>query len=59
MVAYSSIGHMGYVLLASAASTALALVGAVAQMFSHGIILAILFHLGGSGRSKSRYTRVR
>jgi NAD(P)H-quinone oxidoreductase subunit 4 len=47
MVAFSSIGHMGYVLLASASSTALALVGAVAQMFSHGLILAILFHLVG------------
>ncbi len=52
MVAYSSIGHMGYVLLASAASTALALVGAVSQMFSHGIILAILFHLIGVIESK-------
>ncbi|MBE9050186.1 NADH-quinone oxidoreductase subunit M [Nostocales cyanobacterium LEGE 11386] len=47
MVAYSSIGHMGYVLLASASNTSLALVGAVAQMFSHGLILAILFHLVG------------
>ncbi|MDJ0677365.1 MAG: NADH-quinone oxidoreductase subunit M [Calothrix sp. MO_167.B42] len=47
MVAYSSIGHMGYILLAAAASTPLALVGAVSQMFSHGIILAILFHLVG------------
>jgi len=47
MVAYSSIGHMGYILLAAAAATPLALVGAVAQMFSHGIILAILFHLVG------------
>ncbi|MEA5514394.1 NADH-quinone oxidoreductase subunit M [Nodularia sp. UHCC 0506] len=47
MVAYSSIGHMGYVLLASASSTPLAMVGAVAQMFSHGLILAILFHLVG------------
>ncbi|MFK0732563.1 MAG: NADH-quinone oxidoreductase subunit M [Gloeotrichia echinulata GP01] len=47
MVAYSSIGHMGYILLASAATTALGLVGAVAQMFSHGIILAILFLLVG------------
>ncbi|WP_445637618.1 NADH-quinone oxidoreductase subunit M [Nostoc sp. DSM 114161] len=52
MVAYSSIGHMGYVLLASAASTPLALVGAVAQMFSHGIILAILFHLVGVVEAK-------
>ncbi|QLE56027.1 NADH-quinone oxidoreductase subunit M [Nostoc sp. TCL26-01] len=52
MVAYSSIGHMGYVLLASAASTSLALVGAVAQMVSHGIILAILFHLVGVVEAK-------
>lgn len=52
MVAYSSIGHMGYILLASAASTPLALVGAVAQMFSHGIILAILFHLVGIVEAK-------
>jgi NAD(P)H-quinone oxidoreductase subunit 4 len=52
MVAYSSIGHMGYILLASAASTHLALVGAVAQMFSHGIILAILFDLVGIVEAK-------
>lgn len=52
MVAYSSIGHMGYVLLASAASTPLALVGAVSQMFSHGLILAILFHLVGIVEAK-------
>jgi NAD(P)H-quinone oxidoreductase subunit 4 len=52
MVAYSSIGHMGYILLAAAASTSLALVGAVAQMFSHGIILAILFHLVGVVETK-------
>ncbi len=52
MVAYSSIGHMGYILLAAAASTSLALVGAVSQMFSHGIILAILFHLLGVVESK-------
>ena len=47
MVAYSSIGHMGYVLLGAAASNSLALVGAVSQMVSHGLILAILFHLVG------------
>jgi len=52
MVAYSSIGHMGYILLAAAASTPLALVGAVAQMISHGIILGILFHLVGVVEAK-------
>ena len=47
MVAYSSIGHMGYVLLGGAALTALGLAGAVAQMFAHGLILALLFLLVG------------
>jgi NAD(P)H-quinone oxidoreductase subunit 4 len=47
MVAYSSIGHMGYILLGGAAMTHLGLVGAVAQMVAHGLILAILFHLVG------------
>lgn len=52
MVAYSSIGHMGYVLLGGAAMTDLALTGAVSQMVSHGIILAILFHLVGVVETK-------
>ncbi|HEY9735019.1 MAG TPA: NADH-quinone oxidoreductase subunit M [Trichocoleus sp.] len=52
MVAYSSIGHMGYVLLGGAALTDLALTGAVSQMVSHGIILAILFHLVGVVEAK-------
>ncbi|MGL4619228.1 NADH-quinone oxidoreductase subunit M [Chroococcidiopsis sp.] len=47
MVAYSSIGHMGYVMLAAAAATQLSTVGAVAQMVAHGLILAILFNLIG------------
>lgn len=52
MVAYSSIGHMGYVLLGGAAMTELALTGAISQMVSHGIILAILFHLVGVVETK-------
>jgi NAD(P)H-quinone oxidoreductase subunit 4 len=47
MVAYSSIGHMGYVLLAGAAATSLSLVGGVSQMVAHGLILALLFYLVG------------
>ncbi|MGK7881740.1 MAG: NADH-quinone oxidoreductase subunit M [Crocosphaera sp.] len=47
MVAYSSIGHMGYILVAAAAGTQLSILGAVAQMVSHGLILALLFHLVG------------
>jgi len=47
MVAYSSIGHMGYVLLAAAAATPLSLLAAVCQMVSHGLIAAMLFLLVG------------
>jgi NAD(P)H-quinone oxidoreductase subunit 4 len=47
MVAFSSVGHMGYVLLAAAAATPVALMGAVFQMVSHGLISALLFLLVG------------
>ncbi|MDY6937303.1 MAG: NADH-quinone oxidoreductase subunit M [Cyanobacteriota bacterium] len=47
MVAYSSIGHMGYILIATAASTQLSILGAMAQAVSHGLILALLFELVG------------
>lgn len=53
MVAYSSIGHMGYILIAAAAGTRLSVLGAVAQMVSHGLILAILFYLVGLVESKA------
>lgn len=52
MVAYSSIGHMGYVLLGGAAANSLSLVGTVSQMVAHGLILALLFHLVGVIESK-------
>jgi NAD(P)H-quinone oxidoreductase subunit 4 len=47
MVAYSSVGHMGTILLAAAAATPLSLLGAVFQMVSHGLISALLFLLVG------------
>ena len=47
MVAYSSVGHMGYVLLAAAAATPLGLIGALFQMVSHGLISAVLFLVVG------------
>lgn len=47
MVAYSSVGHMGYILLASAAATPLSILGTVFQMISHGLISALLFLLVG------------
>ncbi|MBD2178722.1 NADH-quinone oxidoreductase subunit M [Pseudanabaena sp. FACHB-1998] len=47
MVAYSSVGHMGYILLALATATPLSLLGATFQMVSHGLISALLFILVG------------
>ena len=47
MVAYSSVGHMGYVLLAAAAATPLGLMGALFQMVSHGLISGVLFLVVG------------
>ena len=43
IVAYSSIAHMGYILLASAAATPISMLGTVLQMVSHGLISALLF----------------
>lgn len=47
VVAYSSIAHMAFVLLAAAATTRLSLLSAVFQMVSHGLISALLFLLVG------------
>lgn len=47
MVAYSSVAHMGYILLAAAAATPLSLAAGVLQMVSHGLISALLFLLVG------------
>ncbi|MDJ0702197.1 MAG: NADH-quinone oxidoreductase subunit M [Leptolyngbyaceae cyanobacterium MO_188.B28] len=52
MVAYSSIGHMGYILLGGAALTTVGIVGAISQMAAHGLILALLFHLVGVVEAK-------
>ncbi len=47
LVAYSSVSHMGYVLLGIAAATPLAVDGAIFQMVSHGLISAMLFLMVG------------
>ena len=47
MVAYSSVSHMGFVLLGMSALTPLALNGAVFQLFAHGVITGSLFLLVG------------
>jgi len=47
LVAYSSIGHMGVVLLGMSGLTPLGMNGAVLQMFNHGCVTAMLFLLVG------------
>lgn len=47
LVAYSSISHMGYVMLGMSAFTPHGINGAVFQMFNHGCITAMLFLLVG------------
>src|SRR5579883_2732514 len=47
LIAYSSVSHMGYVMLGIAGFTAAGINGAVLQMFNHGTITAMLFLLVG------------
>jgi NADH-quinone oxidoreductase subunit M len=47
LIAYSSISHMGYVLLGIFALGEVSLTGASLQMFSHGIVTGLLFALAG------------
>lgn len=48
LVAYSSVSHMGYVMLGIASGTTAGLLGANVQMFSHGLIAGMLFLLVGA-----------
>ena len=47
MIAYSSVSHMGFVLLGISAFTAQGIVGGVFQMFTHGLISPMLFLIAG------------
>src|SRR5439155_11129032 len=47
VIGYSSVSHMGFVLLGLVSLTAIGLSGAVLQMFSHGIIAGLLFGVVG------------
>ena len=47
LIAYSSVSHMGYVLLGIAALGQVGLTGATLQMFSHGMITGLLFVMVG------------
>ena len=48
LVAYSSVSHMGFVLLGLYAWNTLALQGAVIQMVAHGVSTAALFMMAGA-----------
>lgn len=47
MIAYSSVSHMGFVLIGVASLTSEGMNGAIYQLFSHGILSAMLFYLVG------------
>ncbi|MBN8577290.1 MAG: NADH-quinone oxidoreductase subunit M [Cytophagales bacterium] len=47
LIAYSSVSHMGFVLLGIASATTEGIAGAIYQMVSHGIISAMLFLIAG------------
>src|SRR2546423_2830732 len=47
VIGYSSVSHMGFVLLGLMTLTSIGLSGAVLQMFSHGIIAGLLFGVVG------------
>ena len=48
IVGYSSVSHMGYVLMGIATLHPIGVGGAVLQMFSHGIMTALMFALVGA-----------
>jgi NADH-quinone oxidoreductase subunit M len=54
MIAYSSVSHMGLVLLGIAALNTVGLAGALLQMAAHGLIAGALFLLAGSLYEKTR-----
>ncbi len=48
IIGYSSVSHMGYVLMGIATLHPVGLTGAVLQMFSHGIMTALMFAMVGA-----------
>ena len=57
VIGYSSVSHMGFVLLGLATANALGVSGAVLQMFSHGVIGALLFAVAGRMIYRRTHTR--
>jgi NADH-quinone oxidoreductase subunit M len=57
VIGYSSVSHMGFVLLGLAAGHPQAAAGAVLQMFSHGVIAGLLFAVVGRMVYERTHTR--
>lgn len=58
MIAYSSVSHMGFVLLGLGSGTTQGINGAVLQMFNHGTITAMLFLLVGVVYDRAHHRRI-
>jgi len=56
-IAYSSVSHMGFVLLGLAAANVRSVSGAMLQMFSHGVIAGLLFAVVGRMVYERTHTR--
>jgi NADH-quinone oxidoreductase subunit M len=48
MVGYSSVSHMGFVLMGLATMNTIGISGAVLQMFAHGVMTALMFTMVGA-----------
>jgi NADH-quinone oxidoreductase subunit M len=57
VIGYSSVSHMGFVLLGLATANVLGVSGSVLQMFSHGVIGALLFAVAGRMIYRRTHTR--
>lgn len=57
VIGYSSVSHMGFVMLGLATLNTIGLTGAVLQMFSHGIIAGLLFAVVGRMVYERAHTR--
>src|SRR5438270_1711777 len=57
VIGYSSVSHMGFVLLGFASATVWGVTGSVLQMFSHGVIGALLFAIAGRMIYRRTHTR--
>lgn len=58
MVAYTSVAHMGFVLLGLASATQAGVQGALYQMVSHGLIVTLLFGIVGILQDRTQDRRI-